>query len=103
MEQILIFENTCNMEIQEDNKIGKGRSVEKYFHMLMNASPDCIKLFGMDNKLEYLSPGGLKEHGFTSFDEAIGFDWTETIAPEQREAVRAKIQECIEKKRTCFD
>ena len=77
----------------------EGGSMEEYFEMLMKASPDCIKLFGLDNKLKYLSPGGLKEHGFKNLDEAIGFNWLETIDPEQQREVLAKIQESIQKKK----
>lgn len=80
------------------HQIGNGRQISKYFEMLMEASPDCIKLFGLDNKLEYLSPGGLKEHGFKSLDEAIGFNWLELIVPEQREEVLEKLKESVAKK-----
>lgn len=70
------------------------------FEMLMQASPDCIKLFNLDNKIEYLSPGGLIEHNFKSMDEAVGFDWTETIVPEQRDEIRRKIREAVDGKKT---
>jgi PAS domain S-box-containing protein len=75
------------------------REEKERFEMLMQASPDCIKLFDLDNKLEYMSPGGLAEHHFKSMEEAIGFDWTETVVPEQREEIRQKIKESIEQKR----
>ena len=86
------------MRKEDAHQIGNGRQMEKYFEMLMEASPDCIKLFGLDNKLEYLSPGGLREHGFKSLDEAIGFNWLELIVPEQREEVLEKLKESVEKK-----
>ncbi|MEI8097103.1 MAG: PAS domain S-box protein [Candidatus Moraniibacteriota bacterium] len=70
------------------------------FEMLMEASPDCIKLFNLDNKIEYMSPGGLKEHHFKSLEDAIGFDWTETVVPEQREEIRQMIAQSIKEKKS---
>ena len=70
------------------------------FKVLTNASPDCIKLFGLDNKIIYMNPGGLEEHGLKTLEDAIGFDWTETIVPAQREEIRRKIQESVEERRT---
>ncbi|HCJ45377.1 MAG: PAS domain S-box protein [Candidatus Moranbacteria bacterium] len=69
------------------------------FEMLMESSPDCIKLFNLDNKIEYMSPGGLKEHNFRSLDEAIGFDWTLSVVPEQREEIRGVIARSIAEKK----
>jgi PAS domain S-box-containing protein len=46
-----------------------------------------------------MSPGGLKEHGFKNLDEAIGSDWTETVVPEQREAIREIIKRSIREKK----
>lgn len=82
----------------ESNKL-KEELGEK-FEVLTNASPDCIKLFNLDNKIEFMSPGGLKEHGFKSLEEAIGFDWTLSIVPEQREEIHNKIKESIREKKT---
>jgi two-component system sensor histidine kinase DctS/two-component system sensor kinase FixL len=74
------------------------------FEMLTNTSPDCIKLFNLENKIEFMSPGGLKEHGFKNLQAAIGFDWTESIVPEQREEVLRKIKESVQEKKTvCLD
>jgi hypothetical protein len=46
-----------------------------------------------------MSPGGLKEHNFKSLEEAVGFDWTETVVSEQREEVRSIIKQSIKEKR----
>ncbi len=69
------------------------------FEMLTEASPDCIKLFDLENKLLFMSKGGLEEHSFKTMGEAIGFDWTETVVPEQREEIRQKIKESIEERK----
>lgn len=47
-----------------------------------------------------MNPGGLEEHGLKKLEDAIGFDWTETIVPTQREEIRQKIKESVEEKRT---
>lgn len=69
---------------------------KEWFEMLANASPDCIKLFDLDNKVIFINQGGLKEHKFKKLKDAIGFEWTQTIVPEQREMVREKIKECVQ-------
>lgn len=69
------------------------------FEMLTEASPDCIKLFDLGNKLLFMSKGGLEEHGFKVMEEALGFDWTETVIPEQRAEIQEKIRESIEGKK----
>ncbi|OHA83410.1 MAG: hypothetical protein A2937_03770 [Candidatus Yonathbacteria bacterium RIFCSPLOWO2_01_FULL_47_33b] len=70
------------------------------FKVLTNASPDCIKLFDLNNKIIYMNPGGLEEHGLKTLEDAIGFDWTETVVPAQREEIRRKIKESVEERRT---
>ena len=70
------------------------------FKVLTDASPDCIKLFNLENKVIYMNPGGLEEHGFKSLEDAIGFDWTESVIPEQRELIRQKIKESVQEKKT---
>jgi len=82
----------------------KQGSLGEKFEMLTNASPDCIKLFNLQNKVEYMNPGGLAERGFKDLDEAIGFDWTMSVVPEQREEISKKIAESVrEKKTVSFD
>lgn len=78
------------------------KSLAEKFKILTNAFPDCIKIFNLDNKVEYMNPGGLAEHGFKSMKDAIGFDWTKTVVPEQREEIRQKIKESIDERKTVF-
>jgi len=72
------------------------------FKMLVDVSPDCIKIFNLENKLEYLSKGGLKEHSFHSEQEAIGFNLVDSIVPEQKDEILAKIKECVEEKKAVY-
>ncbi|OHA85435.1 MAG: hypothetical protein A2591_03085 [Candidatus Yonathbacteria bacterium RIFOXYD1_FULL_52_36] len=69
------------------------------FKILADASPDCIKLFALDNKIKFMSQGGLKEHNLKTPEDAIGLDWTTTIVPEQRDEVLRKIKQSIAEKR----
>ena len=74
------------------------------FKILADTSPDCIKLFTLDNKIKFMSPGGLREHNLKRPEDAIGLDWTTTIIPEQRGEVLEKIKESIaEKKAVSID
>lgn len=92
-----------NIEKSKDNLVNRNDADHiadtERFEMIMKASPDCIKLFNLKNELLYLSPGGLAEHNFKNLDEAIGFDWTESIVPEQRDEIRQKIRESVEEKK----
>ncbi|OHA84663.1 MAG: hypothetical protein A2481_02675 [Candidatus Yonathbacteria bacterium RIFOXYC2_FULL_47_9] len=93
--------NNTNMDDTQNNiKKITGESLGEKFEVLTNASPDCIKLFGLDNKIIYMNPGGLQEHGLKKLEDAIGFDWTETVVPAQREEIRQKIKESVEERRT---
>jgi PAS domain S-box-containing protein len=69
------------------------------FKMLTDASPDCIKLFNLKNEVLFMNPGGLREHGFKSLEEAQGFDWTKSIVVKQRKEVLDKIKESVEQKK----
>lgn len=57
-------------------------------------------MFNLDNKVEYMNPSGLKEHGFKSLEDAIGFDWVLSIVPEQRAEVLRLIKEAVDEKKT---
>lgn len=95
-DKIFIMNNDL---INAAEEFKKGSLGEK-FEILTNASPDCIKLFNIENKVEYMNPGGLAEHGFKSLDEALGFDWTMSVVPEQKEEISQKIRECVRDKKT---
>lgn len=85
--------------IQNKNNLLDQEFKKNKFEMLVDVSPDCIKIFNLENKIEYLSKGGLEEHSFHSEQEAIGFNWVDSIVPEQRSEVLAKIKECVDEKK----
>lgn len=87
-------------DTKKDVQIISDEALGEKFKVLTNASPDCIKLFDLNNKVVYMNPGGLEEHGFKSLDDAIGFDWTESVVPGQREEIRQKIKESVDERRT---
>lgn len=49
--------------------------LEEKYKVLTETSPDCIKLFDINGNLLYINPGGLKEHGLKSLDEALKKNW----------------------------
>lgn len=83
-----------------NNEEFNGENLDEKFETLTNASPDCIKLFSLENKVEYMNPSGLIEHSFKTLKDAIGFDWTNSVIPEQRAEISRKIDECIRDKKT---
>lgn len=85
---------------QNINNLPDFESKENKYKMLIDFSPDCIKIFNSENKIEYLSKGGLEEHNFHSEQDAIGFNWLDSVVPEQRDGILAKIKESIDEKKT---
>lgn len=61
------------------------RENEEKYRVLVETSPDCIKLFDTKRRLLFLSKGGLNEHGFRNFEEAKNYDFTTCIIGEDRE------------------
>ncbi|MDP2750332.1 MAG: PAS domain S-box protein [Nanoarchaeota archaeon] len=76
-------------DISESKKLEKEReeSTAK-FKALMEFSPDCIKLFDINRKLVYMSPGGLREHMLKKAEDAIGWDYLGSIVDEQKQEVK---------------
>lgn len=87
-------------ETKKETFICADESLEEKFKVLTNASPDCIKLFTLDNKIEYINPGGLREHRFKKLEDAIGLDWTDSVVSEQRPEILKKLSEIISTKKT---
>ena len=73
---------------------------EKKFKLLTDFSPDCIKLIDKNRKIVYMNPGGLKEHNFKNLDEAIGWDFVDSIVDEQKEAAMGAFKSCLTEGKT---
>ncbi len=86
-------------EVDKNKEKNTIEELEKY-KLMVETSPDCIKIFDLNNKIEYMSPGGLQEHSFKSIKEAKGKNWVSTVDPSQKPFVLEKIKECINKKKT---
>lgn len=82
-----------NKELSEEKRASTSK--EKMFKDLAEQSPDCIKVFDKEGKIIYMSPGGLKEHGFKKEEEAIGWNFLESIVEEQREDVSEMLSNCL--------
>jgi PAS domain S-box-containing protein len=74
------------------------RESEAKYRTLVDTSPDCIKLFDLDGKLLFLSPGGLQEHGLKSIEEAKKWDFMGSIIEEDREKFKAAFLGALEGK-----
>lgn len=85
----------ANLELSEEKR--KSTSKEKMFKDLAEQSPDCIKVFDREGKIVYMSPGGLAEHGFKKEEEAIGWNFLESIVEKQRGDVNEMLQLCLSK------
>ncbi|PIR74728.1 MAG: hypothetical protein COU35_00990 [Candidatus Magasanikbacteria bacterium CG10_big_fil_rev_8_21_14_0_10_47_10] len=64
---------------------------EKY-KAVTDSSPDCIKLFDLNGKLQFISKSGIEEH-FLKKDEIAAFDPLTTIVPKDQ----AKFKKAFEK------
>lgn len=78
----------------EETIKAKEETEEKYKTLVEN-SPDCIKLIGLDGKLLYMSSGGLKEHRLKNPEDAIGWDYVSSVVEEQRPLVEKAIKDAI--------
>jgi PAS domain S-box-containing protein len=55
---------------------------EEKFRTLVDSSPDCIKMFDLDGKLIYLSPGGRQEHKLEKEADVVGWDYASSVEKE---------------------
>jgi len=72
-------------DITDRKKIEKEleNSEEKY-KSLVETSPDCIKLFDLEGKLQFINKGGLDEHGLKNVAEAKKWSALDTVIEEDR-------------------
>ncbi|OGD69028.1 hypothetical protein A3I18_00240 [Candidatus Campbellbacteria bacterium RIFCSPLOWO2_02_FULL_35_11] len=71
--------------------------LEKYYEVLTNASPDCIKLMDLEGNLVYINKGGMEEHGLTSLEDAIKNKWraVDTVVPEDKMRFAQAMQDAL--------
>ncbi|MFH1839479.1 MAG: ATP-binding protein [Patescibacteria group bacterium] len=102
----------------EIGKVGRGidsmaDSIEKYISRikeaetqnttLIESSPDCIKLLDPKGRLLHLSKGGLREHGFKSNKETVGWNYLATIEKKHLPAIKAALKNALSGKITTFE
>ena len=88
---IAIFDNiTKRKELEMTLK----KSEERY-KTLVEASPDCIKLFDKEGKLVYINNAGLKEHQLKSREEIKTWDFLSCIAGEDLTKVKEAFNKAV--------
>jgi PAS domain S-box-containing protein len=82
---------------------GALRESKQKFQSLIDSSSDCIKLLDENGKLLFLNKGGLAEHGFETPEEAMDWDYMDTIENEYRPKIRESLKKALEGKVVSFD
>jgi PAS domain S-box-containing protein len=79
---VVILINNKNMDKDLEQKIKD----EHTYQVLVDTSPDCIKLFDLEGNLLFINKGGLKEHNLESSEKAVADKWKaiETLVEEDR-------------------
>jgi PAS domain S-box-containing protein len=70
---------------------------------LFEKSNDCIKIIDLKGKVVYINEGGLKEHNFKKKEEAIGWNWLESVAKEYRRLLKESFSEVAKGKSLSVD
>ena len=100
MGYVNVYGNDITKQRKTEEKI---KESEAKFKTLVESSPDCIKLIGLDGKLLYMSPSGLKEHGLKKPEDAIGWDFSWSIIKEHRLMFKDAFKRALKGKTTTIE
>ena len=67
------------------------RGKETWFKGLVEIAPDAMLVHGIDRKIVYMNPAGVRLFGATSVDQITGALATSLIHPEARQSVSNEI------------
>jgi PAS domain S-box-containing protein len=70
--------NTKKIETNQD------KNLEEEYRVLVQTSPDCIKLFDLKGKIIFINKGGLKEHRLKNIEEAKKWSYLNGIIKEDQ-------------------
>lgn len=90
---------TASLKQKSDELI---KNKEKY-RVLVQTSPDCIKLFNLNGKILFINEGGLKEHRLKDFEEAKKWDYMGGVIKEDQEKFKKAIKDATEGKTTTIE
>jgi PAS domain S-box-containing protein len=90
----LLFDDTTERKKIEIN-LQESRAM---YRILSETSPDCIKLFDVNGKLQYINRSGLKEHGLSSIEEAKNWDYISSVVEADRSLFRQAISDAAKGK-----
>ena len=68
------------------------RASEEFNRRVLQSSADCIKVLGLDGRLEQMSDGGQRALGITDLAPRLGLAWAESFEPDSRQAAHAAIR-----------
>jgi len=74
-----------------DKLRAKGVDDAELVWKILDQSPDCIKVLGLDGELEYMNPNGRKAMGIDDFGEVIGKKLSDMWPEESRPKLEAAI------------
>ena len=80
--------------------------IQQYYKVLTETSPDCIKLFDLNGNILYLNPGGQKEHGLNSLEEATGkklIYYSSSIQSKDRNKFEKAIKDAVSGKSSTIE
>jgi len=89
-------ERTPGIGTAGDGEIGEPYASAEVARAILEGSPDCIKVLGLDARLEFMSRGGLCAMEVDDFDRQLkGADWLSFWQEEDRPKVRAAIADAL--------
>jgi diguanylate cyclase (GGDEF)-like protein/PAS domain S-box-containing protein len=77
----------CQLDLKLTNKTAAER--EKFTQCLLESSDDCIKIFDLEGRLRFMSPGGLRALSIPDFGAVEGCYWADYWSSIGREAQEA--------------
>lgn len=76
---------------------------EELHKTLVDASPDCIKLYNVDGTLLYINKAGLKYHCMSSLDEIKKWNYYSCIMPDDRNKLNEAFQKALGGEENTFE
>ena len=69
------------------------RESEEFNRRVLQSSADCIKVLGLDGRLERMSDGGQRALGITDLSVRLGRPWADGFEPDWRAVAHAAVRE----------
>lgn len=90
--------NEMALKLEESYKTLE-ENLEKY-KVLVETSPDCVKLFDTEGNVVFINKGGLEEHRLKRFEDIKTWDYIGGVVEEDREKFKTALHDAAEKGKT---